>query len=569
MAVDTRPTTLTAVHNYNLRNQGWPTTFSVAIEDDGGDADVRDPVLHTFDKRGFYPSNADIIYFAKLSAADDPEALNSFSPWELEKVAYGNTPAPKGHFIVNAFDKNRQDVSGITGIYDPSIDKTNDRPVSIAFYAGRVWYLMPTGLTYYSQVLTEIDNANKCYQDADPTAEDINELIATDGGELDISGISQGLKLIPVRAELIVLADNGVWTISGEQDATFNATSQEVRKITTTGILGPETVVEAEGTVLYWSEGGIYALVENPTTGFLEAQNVSQQTVQTLYLNIPVAAKKNARGFYDKAEKKVYWLYNDTEDYDGTNYRYKYNRALILDITLSAFYTYTFDISDGLPFIAGMIEKAPGNTSTTTEIITDGGETVTDDGEALTVDLTIRNTSDVKLKFLTFHETSAGVYQYIFSELLDDRVLDWYSHDDTGTDYSSYIETGHDILEDLISEKEANTVYTFFKRTEQNYTEVGDVIDYDYPSGCLMRAKWQWADSATSGRWSDQQQVYRLQNYYIPTGSGSFDYGFEVIQTINQVRGKGRALSLRFESEEGKDFHLLGWSIPYTVMTDY
>ena len=567
MAVDTRPTTLTSVHNYNLRNQGWPNETIVSENEDGDNSFVRDPVDYTLLRRGYYPSNADIIYLAKASAAADTEAVNTYSPWELEKQTFGNTPAPKGHFIINAFDRNRETVSGINNLYFPEDDKEDDRPIAVAFYTGRVWYLMPDGKLYFSQVLTEIQNAQKCYQEADPTAEDINDLVATDGGELDISGVSQGLKLIPIRAELAIIADNGVWTISGEQDAAFSATNQEIRKITSTGAVGPETVLEAEGTIFYWSEGGIYGLLENPTTGFLEAQNLIDQTILSFYQEIPVQARKNARAFYDKANKKIYWLYNDTAGYDGTNYRYQYNRALIFDFVLQAWYTYTFDSSDSYPYIASMVEKSPGSTSTTTENVTDGGVAVTDGGENVTVTLTVQNNSDVALKFLTFVEPTSGTWNYTFSELRDNTMKDWVSFDTTGIDFTSYLETGHDIFEDLISEKEANTVYTFFKRTEQNYTEVNDVIDYDFPSGCLMRAKWHWTDSDSSGRWSAQQQVYRLQRHHIPSGSGTFDYGFEVIQTINQVRGKGRALSLRFDSETGKDFHLLGWSIPVSFIT--
>lgn len=567
MATDTRPTTLTTVHNYNLRNQGWPNDLKVSTTRDGNSAGFRDPVLYTYETQGFYPSNADVIYLCQTSSVDDPEALGAFSPWELTKQTFGNTPAPKGHFIINAFDRNRESVSGISNLYNPTEDKEDDRPISVAFYAGRIWYLMPNGKLYYSQVLTEIANAAKCYQEADPTAEDINDLVATDGGELDISGVSQGLRLIPIRAELAIIADNGVWTISGEQDASFSATSQEVRKITSVGAIGIETVLEAEGTIFYWSEGGIYVLTSNEVTGYLEAQNITETTIQTLYLDIPTVAKKYARGFYDKAGKKIYWFYNDTSSYDGDEYRNKYNRALVFDFVLQAFYTYTFDSSGNYPYIAAMLEKTPGTTSVSSVVVTDSGVDVTDSAVNVTTDLTVISTGSVKLKFLTLVESTPGTWQYTFSELEDNTLTDWVTFDSTGVDFSSYIETGHDIFEDLISEKEANTVYTFFKRTEQNFTEVNDVIDYDYPSGCLMRAKWHWSDSDTSGRWSDQQEVYRLQRNYIPTGSGVFDYGFEVVQTINQVRGKGRALSLRFDSETGKDFHLLGWSIPVTLIT--
>lgn len=568
MAVDTRPNVLTAAHNYNLRNQGWPNECALPnkIDGDSGLFDG-DPVEYTHRINGWYPSNADIMFYAKMSAATDPQALGIYSPWELKKAMLGNTPAGKGHFILPAFDKNRQIASGITGIYDPTRDKVETRPVSVEFYAGRVWYLLPTGEIYYSQVLTEIDRAHKCYQEADPTAEDINELVATDGGYLDIVGISKAQKLVSVGTDMIVLAENGVWSVSGSGDEGFSAVSQEIRKITSVGCIGYDSAVEAENTVFYWSSGGIYVLTQDKVTGYLTAQNISEVTVLSYYLDIPPTSRANARSFYDEESKKIFWFYNSDEDFDGTNWRYKYNSALIFDLVLQAFYTYSIDTSVSYPFITAMVQKKANSIETTYEDVTDSDVPVTNSGIEISTILRTPVTADVKLKLLTFIETSTDVYQYTFAEFKNNSLLDW-EEQTGGIDYDSYIETGHDLAGDLISEKEANTVYTFFKRTEMNtvLNQTGG-IEFDYPSSCLMQAKWQWADDVQSGRWSEQQQVYRLQRNWIPIGIAPFDYGFEVVQTINQVRGKGRALSIRFESETGKDFHLLGWAIPYSIMT--
>jgi hypothetical protein len=568
MAVDTRPTTLTAAHNYNLRNQGWPTSFQVAPRSNGnGDYTVADPVAYTFTKKSFYPSNADIIFYAKLGVAEDPEQLGAYSPWDLEKNVFGNTPAAKGHYILPAFDRNRQLASGISGIYLPSRDKTLDRPVSVEFFAGRVFYLMPDGEVYYSQVLTDIVRADKCYQEADPTAEDINELIATDGGYINITGIAKAHKMISIGTELVILADNGLWSISGSGDEGFSAVSQEIRKITSVGAINADTSIEAENTVFYWSSGGIYVLTQDQVTGYLTAQNISENTILSLYLDITPAARQSARGFYDEESKKIFWFYNDDQEYDPSNFKYRYNKALILDVVLQAFYTYTLPYDEAYPFISGMLQKKANSFESGVENVTDSAVQVTDDSENVTVTLTTPVTADVKLKLLTFVKQDNDTYKYTFSEFKNNTLLDWVIHTEEGVDYSSYIETGHDLAGDLIAEKEANTVYTFFKRTETATVDNGDGLEFDYPSSCMMQAKWDWADSSTSGRWSELEQVYRLNRHWIPLGVGPFDYGTEVIQTISQVRGKGRAMSIRFESETGKDFHLLGWAIPMTAMT--
>jgi hypothetical protein len=509
------------------------------------------------------------MYFAKLAAAEKPEALNAYSPWQLQRAAYGNTPAARGYYILNAFDRNRQAASGISGIYDPARDRERFRPTSVAFYSGRIFYLMPDGKLYFSQVLTNISNADKCYQEADPTAEDINEVVATDGGELDITGIAQGFKLLPIRNELIVFADNGVWSVSGSGDNSFSATSQGVRKITDTGAIGRYAVVSADGTVFYWSEGGIYVLSQDEATGYLYSQNISERTIQKLYLEIPEVGKKNAKAFFDKQSKKIFWLYNDSENYDGIAYKNRYNKALVFDTVLNAFYLYSMPSGD--VYIADVFQKSPNAYISIEETVTNAGEVVTDDGDPVTAKIRIRTASEIKLKFLTFAYLEDWVYTV--SELKSDTLRDFITYDGEGTPFNSFLETGHDILEDIISEKEANTVYVFMKRTEKDviaqdvFDSEGDSLVSSNPSSCLMRAKWHWSDSEASGRWSQPQQVYRLQRNWIPSGPGVFDYGFDVIQTINQVRGKGRALSILFQSDGDKDFHLLGWAIPYTIMT--
>jgi hypothetical protein len=40
---------------------------------------------------------------------------------------------------------------------------------------------------------------------------------------------------------------------------------------------------------------------------------------------------------------------------------------------------------------------------------------------------------------------------------------------------------------------------------------------------------------------------------------------FDVVNTRNKIRGKGRALSLRFNTEPGKDMILLGWGMDISM----
>lgn len=568
LAIDERPTTISPEHRYNLRNQGWPLTFvSTLLEAGSSGTVVNDPIDYTFSSVGFYPSNADIIFYAKLASAEAFESINAYSPWQISRFAFGNTPAAKGHFILPAFDRNRTTASGIAGLYDEDRDLDPTRPIAVEFYTGRIWYLMPDGRVLYSQILTDLIRAENCYQEADPTAEDINELVATDGGEIDVTGVSQGLRLQSVNSELVILSNNGVWSISGGAEAGFSATQQEIRKISNIGSVGRETLIEAEGTIFYWSKGGIYTLATNQVSGLLEAQNITDQTIQDLYLSISDEAKVNARGFYDQQDKKLIWLFNDTPEYDGISSKYKYNRALIFDIVLGAFYTYTFSTDNEVPFIAALTAK---DLTREQAVESFNHNEYSDYAPETAIDYCEYGDIELKVKALTFVKITETQYKYTFSEFGSHDMKDWMQYDGDGVFYKCYAETGANIAEDLISEKEIMQLYLFMKRTETAFVPDGEGnVLLDRPSGANMFTKWHWSSSSSSNRWSEPEQSYRLNREYIPSGifPEEFDYGFDVIQTINQIRGKGRAISIRFDSEDGKDFHLLGWASPLVLMT--
>ena len=82
------------------------------------------------------------------------------------------------------------------------------------------------------------------------------------------------------------------------------------------------------------------------------------------------------------------------------------------------------------------------------------------------------------------------------------------------------------------------------------------------PSSCLLRSQWEWSNSPNSNKWSPFQQVYRYRRgYSVNSPSDPYDTGFEMITTKNKLRGQGRAVSLYFETEEGKDCRIVGWNI--------
>lgn len=110
---DTRPASLSDEHKYNLLNQGWTQTNLDAFQA----------------AQGVHPSNADIAFLGKDASGD-------FKAATLVQQFFDNTPAPKGKFIIDAFDRgaSRAAKSGVpVDTVEEDFGFINTRPPSIDF----------------------------------------------------------------------------------------------------------------------------------------------------------------------------------------------------------------------------------------------------------------------------------------------------------------------------------------------------------------------------------------------------------------------------------------------------
>ncbi len=86
--------------------------------------------------------------------------------------------------------------------------------------------------------------------------------------------------------------------------------------------------------------------------------------------------------------------------------------------------------------------------------------------------------------------------------------------------------------------------------------------------GIQITAKWEWTTRDTAGRWSNPQQGIKPKRVHAPDQSDTPNNdGHGIRFSKLKIRGHGKSLVIRFESEDGKDFQLLGWSIPFTADT--
>lgn len=142
LEMDERPSpTLSEEHDYNLNNQGWWQTRRITA----GGAFI-DPISQFNTTNGAYPSNADI---ALLGMVDDGDGNMIYDPDYLLELTLGNTPAPKGHFILDPFNINYEalrtgsDTGG--GGYGGAVGSTGDVVVNY-IVDDPIWF----NLTYFN-----------------------------------------------------------------------------------------------------------------------------------------------------------------------------------------------------------------------------------------------------------------------------------------------------------------------------------------------------------------------------------------------------------------------------------
>lgn len=579
LAPDEEPDTLSSEHNYNLKNQGWntpnngTTAFGVSAPlydgvsyfdysgtpqtyDEPGDA----PIIKFQGDFNLYPGNNKQWWVAITQEGGTGDG-HVWTDTAISNFSAGNTLAPKGHFVLNAFN---QDYTGFSGITDLQANVVSIRPPTISFFSGRVWYAAGTTV-YYSQILTpqQFWNAGKCYQLNDPTDQTINNLIASDGGVIQIPEMGEAVKLAPIGTGIMIFATNGVWFVGGGAGA-FSATDLAITKISGIGMSSPFSVISIDSDIYWWSDVGIQGLSQKsgifgPVQGNVDKLNITETTIKTFYFNeIDPVGIKNAKAAYDPATNCITWLFQAT----GTgSFPFVYNRMLNYNLTTQGFFPYTITTGEGSivnnnitqPFVCGLFTTLEVNAITSQ----------TDDR---------RNTY---LYFLTL-VPSGGDMLLTFSLFNNNSFMDWQTFNGVGFDFASYIETHYEMTRNwsnfevdpnAIVKKTAPWIVTYFRRTEQNFIG-NDVNGYsvDLPSSCYLTAQWDWSSSAVSNKWYGPYQVYKLQNLPYPDSTNlTLDTGYLLVQGRFKVRGMGKALQLRFEHSEGKDFNLLGWEVDLGV----
>ena len=338
--------TITAARKYDLYNQGWNTSnvrcYDTETTTVGGLTNV---LTFHLTNVGKYPPKTKPWWVGKRVGSASVDVYDPTGMFNM--IDGGNTLAPLGHFIINPFYKDRSTVSGISTL---AIETKNDRPKAVAFFAGRAVYGYKNKLFYSQTIQDDLGVVAKCHQEADPTAENINELIGTDGGEITLTDAGEILAMIPRQNALLIFASNGVWSLTGTSiDGSFTATGYGVSKISSVVCISPRTIFDVEGTITFWGESGIY-VVESTQNQQFSVTNICTGKIQSGFNAIPTEQKERACGSYDKARKVIVWGYS--YDSDSLDNIYAFDRVLRYDTILQAWVPWTIEpLASASPYV--------------------------------------------------------------------------------------------------------------------------------------------------------------------------------------------------------------------------
>jgi len=587
--ISLRPSVLTQAHTYNLRNQTWGVSRR-----SGQDGDVRDLITYFYDsgpkvaREELYPSNADNVntsLYAKTSSEDDA-ITPRFWPKTAIVDAISSSPAPRGYFIIDALERGKSRLEVVENnsnqykeLGNPVTvlpeDATPDGAAVVSEFSGRIFFggfsgeltggdkKSPRLSSYvlFSNRVRDTSDINKCYQIGDPTSRDVSDILATDGGFIRVDGAFNIISLTAISRFLIVIAENGVWSIAGGSDYGFAADNYSVSKISEHGSIAPNSIAVVDNSLVYWADDGIYSIAPNQV-GTLQATNLTAETIQTLYDNIPVSSKIIANGIYDSYERKIRWLYPLVSG------DVVYGRELIFDVTLQAFYTATVRNGDLFaPAIVACVEVPPFTITSVSNAVVVGGDPVVADSDPVVYTKAVKQPGQREVAYIAL--LSLSPVTYTFSYYRDPNFEDW-SSAGFARDAPAFMLTGYISGGNIQKDKQVPYVTFFLERTEDGFEEDGlGNLNPTNESSCLVQAQWNWTNSANSNRWGRQFQAYRYKRLYMPSGSGdSYNTGDLLISTKNKLRGSGKVLSMLIKTEPRKDCRLKGWAMEWGIMTD-
>lgn len=585
---------LTWDHYYNLYNQGWAIPRYDWVM---GVTDTTDAVHLGMNKgNGAAPSNSDTVWLGlqerPIAQEGSGAELRFISAecfhYKQFKGLWGSSEqAARGFFIIDAFNRGSSratewaahktkypNTENLIGAMPFLTDQTVGGPTTVAEHAGRVFYAGCKGdvidgdkrspnyanYIFFSTLVKHQKDFFICYQSGDPTSRDKNDLVDTDGGFLKISEAKNIMAMFSLGPRLIVMAENGIWAVTGGSDYGFGATNYKVSKISTYGLLGPKSVVVEGDTAYYWGAGAIYQIGTNQM-GDPTVTDVSTASIRKFYNLISADVKAEAVGGYDKFSRRISWMYHPKELNVSTGVD---NYELILDLNFNCYIPFKITSDNVIkPFIVGSFSSPLYSVKYTTQTVVDSGlnTVVTSSGDIVGSRVATSVATTSFSKYIGMLQGLAGELSIFFGAYWRPDFRDWKYISGTGTDAAAYLLTGDTTMGDAAVKKQIPYLTMFMLNTE-------DRMEDDIPqigSSCLGRMQWDFSDGIQSGRWSREMQLYRRPRHRYTQGDGDMYTGEKLVISKSKMRGNGKAFALHLQTEPDKDLQIVGWSLSVTA----
>lgn len=379
-----QPEKTSYAHLYNMLNQGW--TLDLIAQ------------YYMAQSPHAFPGNNLAQQYLK------DKTTEAFKPSTLINTTFGDTPAARGHFILNFFNQDRNTIinlqlamqslisyinshggsvslATILDTFDEPLPTTTDeekamaakqvpvvkprRPYAsdICAYAGRIFYLCGDVLLYSQIIAEDTRKASYCYSEADPTSEKISDVVETDGGMISLPEIGEGLKLQQFGTYLMVFGTRGSVLITGTANNNFTATAYTTGTLPAAPTQAPFSFVETEYGIFYWGTTGVN-LVTVGENG-LDSKDLSTDRILTWFGKLTNTQHKYCKGVYSSSKKRIYWFFPSDD-----NKPRRLDRILVFDITKNAFMPHKitqevlnddgFLVNNNLPeIVSGVSLKVP------------------------------------------------------------------------------------------------------------------------------------------------------------------------------------------------------------------
>lgn len=580
LGINTRPTSLSVQHNYNLLNQGWilgstwtafaGTTnvslgsqiFTVAagiVGIAGGQAvsatgqygssfagtvtsyvgttltinvtSVTPPGFPTTIVYTIIPLSTATISTWNGALGNYPSnsdvwwyyknASGVFDPaTTINNVTFSAGKAPRGHFLLNAFTQNRSGISGLTGLTSVT---TLKRPSNGAWFQGRVWY---TGLNSQQTATGDANNyswtENIYFSQVVNSPDDFGACYQTN------DPTSENLfDLLPTDGGIIVIQGAGtIYKLFPIQNGMLVFAANGVWFITGSQGIGfaandytitkLSNIKSISGTSFINVLGLPFFWNEEGIYAVTPSQNGSL-TVEPITVGV-------IQEFYDAipAASKRY----ARGDYDPIDYNIQW---VYRDIDANSI-GQNYEFNRILNY--NTYNKAFFPYSVSQDLVTINGVNYITYPGSIT-------SPEPGFKYLTSAFISGTTYNVTFSDEHDTSYLDFKSANGVGEDYVSYFVIGYKLRGQAQRKFQSGYVYTYSKNEE--------------PTAFRIQGIWDYAISGNSGKYSSNQLI----NNYKP-------YAGTIIKR-HKIRGTGLVLQLRISSVTGSPFSVIGWATYDTV----